>query len=410
MTDMNEEQKTAYNVFKERRSIFLTGLAGTGKSYTLKHIVSHCKLKGLKYGITATTGSAAFLIGGTTIHSFLGIGLGNKPAKELAWYVKHKKPHVYNRLKKLDVLIIDEISMMDSELFDLISDFLKIVRDSCEPFGGLQLILCGDLFQLPPVKHGYFFKSKVFEKLDMVKIELKESQRHKEDLEFTKMLEELRWGRASEEIIRVLKNSADNKFEGDITPTMLYSRNVEVDKVNKQAYDNLISKGHRHFKYKTEYADKKAEVWSQSCKIPDSVDLCEGAQVVLTWNLSVENGLVNGARGVVKSVGMTSVTVEFMRCVKEIEFQKITQDDDINTWVKFMPLRLAYALTINKSQGMTLDCAIVFLDEFSNKDFKYGRAYTALSRVRNLNCVQVHDVDIHSFVAHPDVLEFYKSM
>lgn len=407
---MNTEQKKAYDVVTSKKHLFLTGLAGTGKSYTLKHILQYCKSNGLKYGMTATTGSAAFLIGGTTIHSFLGIGLGNKSAAELAWYLKNKKQFIYNRLRKLDVLLIDEISMMDSELFDLISEFLKKVRDSVKPFGGLQLVLCGDLFQLPPVKNSYFFKSKVFGELEMVTIELVESQRHKEDLEFIKMLEELRWGRTSKDIIKKLKTTINNKFEGDIHPTILYSKNIDVDKVNKQAYDELIEKGARSFKYKTEYCDFKAQAWSQSCKIPEQVDLCEGAQVVLTWNLNVEDGLVNGARGVVKSVGLTSVTVEFMTCIAKIELQKIAQEDDKNVWVRFMPLKLAYALTINKSQGMTLDCAIVILDEYSNKEFMYGRAYTALSRVRNLNSIQIHNADMDSFVAHPDVLEFYKKM
>ena len=407
---MNTEQTTAYDVFCDRQNLFLTGLAGTGKSYTLKHILNYCKLAKLKVGVTATTGSAAFLIGGTTIHSFLGIGLGNKSARELAWFVKYKKPYIYNRLKKLDVLLIDEISMMDSDLFDLISDFLKIVRESPKPFGGLQLVLCGDLFQLPPVKNGYFFKSHVFEDLELRTIELKESQRHKEDLEFIKMLTELRWGRASHDVIESLKKTVENSFEGDISPTMLYSRNIDVDEVNKQAYEDLIGKGARSFNYKTRYADAKAQAWAQSCKIPEFIDLCEGAQVVLTWNLKVEDGLVNGARGVVKTVGMTSVTVEFMTCIEKIEFQEISQEDDKNIWVKFMPLRLAYALTINKSQGMTLDCAVVVLDEFSNRDFMYGRAYTALSRVRNLRSIQIHNVHPNSFVAHPEVLEFYKNM
>lgn len=407
---MNTEQRKAYDVVCAGKSLFLTGLAGTGKSFTLKHILYYCKAAKLKYGITATTGSAAFLIGGSTIHSFLGIGLGNKSAREIAYYIKYKREYIYNRLRKLDILIIDEISMMDSELFDLISDFLKIVRESVKPFGGLQLVLCGDLFQLPPVKNGYFFKSKIYEELDMKTIELMESQRHKDDLDFIKMLQELRWGRASSDMIATLKCSVNNKFEGDIMPTMLYSKNVDVDEVNKQAYGELLNKGSRSFKYKMEYADMKGQGWAQSCKIPEYVDLCEGAQVVLTWNINVEEGLVNGARGVVQSVSMTSVTVEFMTCVTKIEFQKITQDDDKNVWVRFMPLRLAYALTINKSQGMTLDCAIVVLDEFSNKEFMYGRAYTALSRVRNLKCIQIHNVKAASFIAHPDVLEFYKKM
>jgi ATP-dependent DNA helicase PIF1 len=139
--------------------------------------------------------------------------------------------------------------------------------------------------------------------------------------------------------------------------------------------------------------------------------MCVGAQVVLTWNLDLEAGLCNGARGVVEDVSLSGVMVKFVSGFKTlISYQKVDSEDDQRTWMSFMPLRLAYALTINKAQGMTIDRAVVVLDDDSSADFLYGRAYTALSRVRNLSCIKILNVSKECFLAHPDVVEFYKNI
>jgi ATP-dependent DNA helicase PIF1 len=412
---MNAEQLKAFNEIKDGNNVFLCGQAGTGKSYCLKEVKIWAKTKGLHYGITATTGSSSILIGGTTINSFLGIGIGNKPAQELANYVMQKKQFVYNRLKRLNLLIIDEISMMDSQLFDTISIFLGIIKGNNKPFGGIQFVICGDLYQLPPIQNKHCFKSAVWPILNIVTVELIESQRHKEDLEFVKILSELKKGNCSDETLTILKATKDNVFPSDITPTILYTKNMDVDILNKEKYDDLISKGSRSFEYKLKLSSESTKGWAQSCKIPDSVHICEGAQVVLTWNIDLEAGLCNGSRGVVVDVGINGVIVKFMSGLTTlITYNKVENEDNKNIWISFMPLRLAYAITVNKSQGMTLDCAIIYFDKNNtsfneNNSFLYGRAYTALSRVRNINCVKIINVSAELFKAHPDVIEFFNT-
>jgi hypothetical protein len=408
---MNIEQTRAFQKFQDGNNIFLTGIPGSGKSYTLKKIINWSRSSGFNIGVTATTGSAAILIGGTTIHSFLGIGLGTKTAEELAEYVRTKKKYIYNRLLKLDILFIDEISMLDSKLFDLISKFLSLIRNDKRPCGGIQLGLCGDIFQLPPINHKMFFKSDIWPSCDIEVIELQESQRHKDDLDFIKMLSQLRWGKCSPEILKILKNTKNNIFESDIQPTVLYTKNINVDELNNAKYDELIKEGARSFAYQTRYSTETARIWAQSCKIPDICNICVGAQVVLTWNVDLENGLCNGSRGIITAVGISGATVKFTNGREVlIGFQKIENEDDKKININFVPLRLAYALTINKCQGMTLDCAIVVLDHYSNPEFMYGKAYTALSRVRNLSNIQIHHVKADSFVVHPDVLSFYSNI
>lgn len=407
---MNAEQQNAFEHIKNGDNVLLQGSAGTGKSFTLKEVIRWALKEGKKIGVTATTGSAAILIRGTTVHSFLGIGLGTKSPEYLADFIKSKKKFIYNRLRKLQILIIDEISMMDANLFELISEFLSIVRGNDTAFGGVQIVLCGDVFQLPPVKSKYFFKSELWNTLPIKICNLKESQRHKEDLEFIKILEELRWGKCTKKILKTLRATKNNTFSSDIIPTMLYSRNVDVDSYNTEKQNELIKNGAKSLKYQTRYSNEPAKIWAQSCKIPTEIDLCEGAQVVVTWNIKLDEGLCNGTRGVITKVDTNGVTIKLISGQEMlIEFVKVENEDNSQVWIEFLPLRLAYALTVNKSQGMTLDCAVVAFDFGTcNSEFVYGRAYTALSRVRNLKSIRVLNVDIDSFQTHPDVIEFHK--
>ena len=275
---MNAEQQEIFDVVKDGKNVLMLGMGGVGKSFTLHEIIQWANGRRIVSGVTATTGSAAILIQGTTLHSFLGIGLGTKTPVELADLVKTKKRFVYNRLRRLELLAIDEISMLDANLFDLISIFLGIVRDRQNvPFGGLQLILCGDLFQLPPVHGKFFFKSEVWPTMDIKIIELKESQRHKDDIEFMNILSELRQGKCTLEILKILKNTKHNVFPEDILPTLLYSKNMDVDSLNESKYNELIKTGARSFEYKLTYSSDVGKMWAQSCKIPESVKMCVGA-------------------------------------------------------------------------------------------------------------------------------------
>jgi len=409
---LNQEQRRAFEKVKQGDNLFLTGEAGTGKSTCLRTIIEWARAERLNIGVTATTGSAAILIRGSTLHSFLGIGLATKTAAELVDQIKNKKKFVYNRIRSLEILLIDEISMMDAELFDKISAVISLIKNKNAPFGGIQVILCGDLFQLPPVKGRLLFHSQAFKDLDIEIVQLMTPHRHLEDDELLKMLRELRVGECSDETLAKLKATYTNTFPEGILPTMLYSRNVDVDKINTTEFTKLIKEGKRSFSYDMKSSCAVGHAWAESCKIPEICEVCEGAQVVLTSNVDLDMGLCNGARGVVVSVGLSGVTVQFAKVRALISYCKLENEDNKKIWISYMPLRLAYALTINKCQGMTLDCVVVVLESAKpssdrNLDFYYGRAYTALTRVRSLKDIRIINVSKGAFVAHPEVIQFY---
>lgn len=401
---MNAEQKHAYDNFVNGINTLLTGAAGTGKSYTLKELCSWARSVNKKIGLTAMTGSAAVLVGGRTLHSFLGIGLGKKPSRELATWIINKAPHIAAKLRSLDILIIEEVSMLDAALLDKISEVLKIIRGNEDPMGGLQVLFLGDFTQLPPIHGQYCFKADVWSKLNMETVELVQLMRQKDDIEFQNILEEVRWGKCSKPTLARLRKLKLTKFGGGVRPTVLFPTNVDVDTINEAKYKELIEKGASPHMYKTAYSNDQARSWATSCKIPDTVNVCNGAQVVITWNVSQDDGIVNGTRGVIKKCDAQGVYLT-LKDGKDIhvKFVTVTSEDSKSTWITFLPIKLAWALTIHKSQGMTLDAVILALGDV----FEYGQAYTALSRVRDLSSLKILSVEMESFKTHPDVVQFY---
>jgi ATP-dependent DNA helicase PIF1 len=409
---MNKEQLNAVERVKLGNNIYLSGVGGSGKSYTLTNIVNWAQSNQKQIATTASTGTAAYLIKGRTIHSYLGIGLGKKSAEELAVYVKYNRPYIVKKLRTLDILIIDEISMINDELFDKISKFLQIIRNCAKSFGGIQVILCGDFAQLPPTERTqkkYCFLSAEWDRSSIEVITLTQMMRQQYDLVFQKMLTELRFGICSDESIKILKKLKKTKFEerdDGIIPTILYSMNVDIDKINNSKYNELIDNGAKKQLYTATFSSS-GEHWAKSIKIPERIELCVGCQVVLTWNLSQDDGLINGSRGVVIAIDKNGPTVHFANG-KEIliEMTKIENEDDSNCWVSFVPLKLAYALTIHRAQGMTLDLVIIDLGE---SIFEYGQAYTAISRAKNLDSIKLLDFKSSSFRTHKDVIKFYEN-
>ena len=402
---MNAEQSAALEIVKTGRNMFLTGAAGCGKSYTIREIVSWAKQMKKNIVVTASTGNAAYLIRGKTIHSFLGIGLATKPAAELA---RRIKPHVSSVLCSLHILVIDEISMIDANLLEKISFVLSNVRDNEKPFGGVQMVLCGDFCQLSPVKGDYCFHSKEWKRAMIQVVELMQIMRQDKDLVFKEILSELRWGRCNDDAYKILKSLKRPLDLDDIEPTVLYSNNVDVDSINSKRYQELLDEGAIKFLYKTKYSQAKTTSdWATSLKIPEELELCVGAQVVMTWNSSKENGLVNGSRGVVINLTKEGPIVKFVNgCTCLIEPLTSSYEDNPSLWVSFIPLKLAYALTIHKSQGMTLDAAVI---DIGKSIFAYGQAYVAISRVKSLDSLQVLSITKSSFKTHKDVISYYNN-
>jgi ATP-dependent DNA helicase PIF1 len=430
---MTPEQKHIYDFVRTHPndSILITGPAGTGKTYLtnalLKWLQTSCTPP-IHVAVTGSTGAAAILIEGRTLHSYLGIGLANAPPATLVAKMSKKK---MAQLRRLHTLVVDEISMISAELLDIIDAVLRLVRHSERPFGGVRFIFIGDACQLPPVSGQYFFKAEAWTKAAPQIFQLTQLIRQEGDTRFQELLMRARWGELNAEDVTLLKARVGTKAEAEtgIQPTRLYAINRNVDAENDKAFNALLLEqvsGENVRTYPTEYYDPSANVtallkikaYANSARIPESIVLCKGAQVMVTWNQAPETGIVNGTRGVVLGVAPDSVTI---RCVNgnsaTISYMKIDYPDDATPHcihldgdaqatphIRFLPIRLAYALSIHKSQGVTLDAAEI---DLGKTIFEYGQAYTALSRVKSLDALHLTAFRRRAFTTHPDVLAFY---
>lgn len=407
---LNTEQQLAFDEFINHKNIFITGPGGTGKSVIIKEIIKHCKTNNINFGVTATTGSAAILIGGKTIYSFLGIGTGDKSPSHLYNLNMKIRKILVEKLRELKVLIIDEISLMNSEIFELISKYLILIRNNTEPFGNLQIILSGDFCQLEPVKGKYCFLSELWNELNLKTIFLHKMIRQENDKQFKIILRFLRYGVCSDKTLNILKDCnkpIDNK---DIIPTILYSKNINVEEINKKEYQKLIlTNRYNTFNIKIDKKNKDKIIrFINSLDVPMSIDICINAQVIVTANIDQDKGIVNGTRGIVTHFNDNSVTIKNINNeLIIINYFKIINSDDQSLYFHYMPLKLAYALSIHKSQGTTLDAIEINI----GKDiFAAGQAYTALSRGKCLDNIIIKDVSKDSFIINESVLEFYSKI
>ena len=404
MNLLNEEQNNALKCVMDGHSILLTGSAGTGKSYTIKYIIEYLNNANKKYAITASTGTAAVIIGGQTLHSFLGLGLGTGSVKEILNNIlKNKKK--YESILNLDVLIIDEISMIDKELFEKISIILSIIKSNDKFFGNIQLILVGDFCQLAPVKGKYCFLADIWNKMNIKIVLLEKLIRHNEDLLFQQMLKILRKGKCTDNIIKVLNKLKDTKFENGIIPTKLYPINVNVDKINNIEIEKLKAEGNISKTYKAVTSCDKEKEGDKF-----TIELTLNAQIIVIRNINVEDSLVNGTRGIIKHLGEDFVIINDVKGnIHKIKYFTDTFNNVISSkssYIIHMPIRICYALSIHKSQGMTIDA--LELDLGSNI-FTCGQSYTALSRAKKLSSIKIIDIDKDSFRTNIDVKKFYKN-
>lgn len=396
---MNDKQLEAFEIVKNNENLFLTGSAGTGKSYTIKKIIEYFERIDRNYALTALTGCAASLINGSTLHSYLYLGI-NKKLDEIYKDILKYRPK-YNKLKSLETLIIDEISMMNNELIELVDNLFKMIKNNNKPFGGIQLILIGDFHQLPPINGNYCFTSDIWEKLNLRKVILTELIRQKDDIELQEILEEIRTGKLSDKSYEKLNNLKNTVFNGEIKPTKLYPININVDKINESAFKKLLKKNNNEYKtYEaySKYPDKNIRNYD--------VSLTLNAQIMVIRNIAVESHLVNGTRGIVIGLNENSVMI------KDINdrIHTINYYTDINIMnsknnISFMPLKLAYAISIHKSQGSSIDCLEL---DLGDDIFVSGQAYTALSRATNLKNIKINNLEKNSFFINKKILEFYK--
>lgn len=384
---LNEQQKKVIQSILDGKSIFLSGAAGTGKTHTIHEIME--VLPERYTGLTATTGMAALLIGGRTVHSFLGIGLGEDPVDKLFYTILHNKM-CYRKLLTLRHLIIDEVSMLSAELLDKISELLKRVKQTTQPFGGVQMIFAGDFYQLPPVKAEYAFKADSWKELNPEVHVLTYNYRQTTDPTLQTILDHVRTNSLTPDDINTLKACRKTTFPSYIVPTKIYAINKDVDNINLSAYTKLPRDNEHTYQTIQE----------------KPFQLCIDAQVMVTRNIDHESGIVNGTRGCVVDLTPETVHIHTIHdTVVEIpHLEKKIKVQGKNRKIKFMPLCLAYAITVHKSQGATIDAAEI---DLGSNIFEYGQAYTALSRVRSLKGLRTVSVKGSSFKNHPEVVEFY---
>jgi len=436
---MNTAQQAAFDAIESGKSVFLTGPGGTGKSYLLNEL---WKRSSKHVSLTAMTGCAALLLNSKakTLHSWAGVGLGTDVVPLLISKIR-KSMRAKKRWIEADILVIDEVSMMTPDLFEKLDEVgRKVRRNELMPFGGLQIVLVGDFFQLPPIStESFVFESPLWKKLGLETHELTEIVRQKDPI-FQTILNEARHGELTKASVRLLRKRMNLDYKSlTVQPTMLFTRRVEVDQINARELKKLTTE--RHVFKATTVFNPSANTAGLTVTSPEvqmavqkldgnaaytpELVLSVGAQVMLLFNMNHEAGLVNGSRGVV---------VDFKKLEpKEDDKTKvfITKDEtlmpvvefksgdrriiDYNTWEvqdfpgvlrKQIPLKLAYAVTIHKAQGATLDCALI---DVGDRTFEYGQAYVALSRCKDIESLYVHDLDAAAFRANPKVKEFYKA-
>ncbi|TKS80059.1 ATP-dependent DNA helicase PIF1 [Collichthys lucidus] len=408
---LNKEQAAVLSAVLSGKNVFFTGSAGTGKSFLLKRIMGSLPPKSTF--ATASTGVAACHIGGTTLHNFAGIGSGSAPLEQCIELAQ--RPGVLQHWTSCRHLIIDEVSMVEAQFFDKLESLARSVRRSTEPFGGIQLIVCGDFLQLPPVSKGkekarFCFQARSWRKVIQLNMELTEVRRQT-DQSFISLLQAVRVGRVTEEVTAKLMESAYHQIERDgILATRLCTHKDDVELTNENKLQQLPGSVRVFEAVDSDPAlVKNIDAHSPVSRL---IQLKVGAQVMLTKNLDVARGLVNGARGVVVAFepGKHGLPrVRFLCGVTEVlkpERWVFKSGGGIHLSRQQLPLKLAWAISIHKSQGMTLDCVEISLARV----FESGQAYVALSRARSLEGLRVMDFDPRVVRADPDVLVFYKRL
>lgn len=402
-------QEEAINLMIDGQSVFLTGEPGAGKTYTLNKFIGHARDLGKRIAMTASTGIAASHIDGTTIHSWSGLGIAEKitdqELENMSW--KHLIRDKYNRC---DILIIDEVSMLHGYYLDMVERACRWVRRNDLPFGGLQVILVGDLFQLPPVSRDgdepdYVHQSEAWLKADLKVCYLTEQHRQGADDKLLTLLRAMRAGDFTDEQRSWLEERQQASADDSIT--RLFTHNADVDALNHRKLEEL-NRQIRTYRMDSSGDGYKIQAMKRGILAPETLYLSEGAEVMFVAN-NWDEGYVNGTRGVITGFAGNDPMVETVdgkKVIVEKHSWKAYNDQGqyVVAEVVQYPLRLAWAVTIHKSQGMSLDSAEIDL----SRAFAPGMGYVALSRVRSLDGLYLAGLGSEAFRMDEDIRKFDK--
>jgi ATP-dependent exoDNAse (exonuclease V) alpha subunit len=416
---LSSQQNSVIEAFQSGKNIFVTGGAGSGKSYLLNFLKRSYGHLGLE--ITASTGIAAVNIGGSTIHSWAGIGLANLPVDQIINnIVSGKFSRIRRRIRQAKTLAIDEISMISSEVFEILDQVFKRIRENNAPMGGIQMLLFGDFLQLPPVNRDgdfrFCFDSKAWKDLKLETFALQEIFRQS-DQKFIKILNNLRFGKLDESDRSVLESRLHAVDKNSmIKPTILTTHNAKVEKINSERLKHIPCEEVTH---DAEYfgSPDKVEFLKKNCLASTALKLKVGAQVMMIKNTYQKDGIINGSLGIIKSFSpkKSYPVVEFANgkilTIAPEEWLIERYDEEkklvvVDAKVNQVPLILAWAMTIHKSQGLTLDKISCDLSDV----FSPGQAYVALSRARSLEGIFIESINFNRISSSADAIRFYKEL
>ncbi len=400
-------QKEALDILKMGANVFLTGPAGSGKTFVLNQYINYLKEGNVPVAITASTGIAATHLGGVTVHSWSGLGIKDYLTE---YDIENllEKEYLFNRHKKTKVLIIDEVSMLSANQLSMVEYICRAFKGNGKVFGGMQIIFCGDFFQLPPISKGenennFAFTSPVWESLNINICYLSENHRHKE-ADYLSVLNKIRANRIDGDLKDFLESKikkSKNKESEEVTK--LFTHNADVDRINNEHLSKIKSESY-FFKMISKGNDFLVENLKKSCLAPDTLELKIGAKVMFVKN-NYEAGFVNGSLGKVSGFNSFGEPIVRLQSGKTISVSpaswQIEEDGKIKASISQLPLRLAWAITVHKSQGMSLDQVEVDL----SSAFTLGQGYVALSRVRLSSGLSIIGFNEKSLMVDPVILE-----
>ncbi len=403
-------QAQALTILKTGANVFLTGEPGAGKTHTINQYVAYLREHGIEPAITASTGIAATHIHGQTIHSWSGIGIKRSLTPYDLDHIATTE-YLVRRIRHTKVLILDEVSMIDALTLDMVDMVCREIKNSEEVFGGLQVILVGDFFQLPPIaKFGqethFAFESNAWKQMRPVVCYLTEQHRQS-DSDFLSILSAIRkneYDQLHHDFLEKRQITPDKALSHESTVTRLFAHNVDVDEINTRELEKLQALP-AIFSMQTKGKDTLIASLQKGCLSPEKLVLKVGSIVMCTKNNS-QKGYVNGTLGTVTGFEQGTKypiikTHTGERIVVEPTEWVVEENGKQKAMISQIPLRLAWAITIHKSQGMSMDAAVMDLREV----FEYGQGYVALSRVRTLDGLHLLGWNQRTFQVHPRILE-----
>ena len=407
------KQSEALDILKSGYNTFLTGPPGSGKTFLLNKYIEYLKKKDVAVSVTASTGIAATHMGGTTLHSWSGLGI-REELNDIDVRKVCDKGYMRVRIKSTNVLIIDEISMIKASQFEAVNKICQYIKRNLRPFGGMQIICSGDFFQLPPVDKDrtnghpeikFVNESDIWKKMEMKICYLDEQHRTK-DKKLHKILNHIR-DTEPEKSKKLLFDDQKKAKNLKKVLTKLYTHNIDVDSINYSELDK-IKEPEYFYQMTTRGNPVVADILKKSCLAPERLVLKQGAEIMFIKN-NFEAGYVNGTQGKIIGFGAKDLpivkTEDGKRIVVTCADWKIEEENSVVAEISQMPLRLAWAITVHKSQGMNLDSAEIDL----SKCFLEGMGYVALSRLKSLKGLRLVGINDLAFRVNSKALEIDKN-